>query len=151
LSIHVARSLVKIVRLLIILIGLVCSTACTTDTVSKRPPSQAPYAMTTSTKAEFTVSVYAQGIPGTKWTDRTAKTVSISLAKHGINKTSAAVTLTAAGLKWTLSEPAPGEAVLRFYEFREGASQQNARREVLTKHYRYNRTTDKFDELSSRS
>ena len=141
----------KIAPPLIILIGLVCSNACTSDTVSKRPPSHAPYAMTTSTKAQFTVSVYAQGIPGTKWTDRTPKTVSISLAKHGINKTSAAVTLNAAGLKWTLSEPAPGEAVLRFYEFREGAPQQNARREVLTKHYRYNPATDKFDELPGRS
>jgi hypothetical protein len=145
----------KIAAQLTAVVALAClSSGCMTHTVISEPSFYPPQLKAyESAEAQFTAYVSAHGASGKAYTDRTPKTVYISLAKRGGSKTTAKVIISAADLSWSVSWKTPGEPVLHFYDLPDGASVYDAhakrlRREIRTKHFRYNPDTDTFEDLS---
>lgn len=100
--------------------------------------------------AEFTAGISCESALGKSYTRRTKKHVYVYLLRHDAPKFQADFPVTAADLDWEVTWRRAGEPVIHFYDFPDGVSSRNKtlRRELLTKHYRYDPKADSFIALS---
>lgn len=106
-----------------------------------------------SQDAEFSVVVSSHGAPGKAYPDRTKKQVYVYLLRRDVQKLSTNFKVEAADLDWEVLWRSPVEPILHFYDLPDGVSTYDkgskaSRREILTKHYRYDAKTGLFIELS---
>jgi hypothetical protein len=109
-----------------------------------------PPSATRSHDAEFTVGVSCHGASAKAYSDRTKKHVYVYLLRRDVPKFSTDFRVMGADLDWEVTWASAGEPIIHFYDLPDGVSSRHKelRREILTKHYRYDSKTDSFIALS---